>query len=163
VLAKFDQLSDRVSMGLTRETPDSHTSSGISAKALFQTIQRIISDNDRMHTEVEDKTASVDKLRDQLNDLSQRNQKIVDENNRYIEERNRNYNDSTNVHKKKMDELIDQKEALQIEISDAAGALAAANRRFENIKKKYMNLSEEFNSTKQDLEQEKKIEREGES
>jgi hypothetical protein len=38
-----------------RTTGDTHTSSGISAKALLSTVTRIVSDNERLHTESVDK------------------------------------------------------------------------------------------------------------
>jgi D-ribose pyranose/furanose isomerase RbsD len=99
----------------------------------------------------------VEKMRSQVSDLMERNAKIVDENNIYIQERNTSYNDFTNAHKKKMAELEDAKESLQIEVSNAATELAKAGRRYENLKKQALNMQDEFNSTKEDLERERSL------
>jgi D-ribose pyranose/furanose isomerase RbsD len=61
------------------------------------------------------------------------------------------------VHKKKFDELTDLKEALQIEVSNAAADLAKAGRRYENLKKQALNMQEEFNATKEEFEREKQL------
>jgi FKBP-type peptidyl-prolyl cis-trans isomerase len=157
VIAKVDQLTDRMSISLGRDSSEMHVANGISARALLQTIQRIVTDNDRLHQEVEDKTHLVEKMRSQVSDLMERNAKIVDENNIYIQERNTSYNEFTNTHKKKMAELEDTKESLQIEVSNAATELAKAGRRYENLKKQALNMQDEFNSTKEDLERERSL------
>lgn len=59
--------------------------------------------------------------------------------------------------KKKIDELTDIKEALQIEVSNAAADLAKLGRRYENLKKQALNMQEEFNATKEELERERQL------
>jgi hypothetical protein len=55
VMAKVDQLNDRVTTMWGRDNQDLQVSSGISAQALLHTITRIVEDNERLGREVEEK------------------------------------------------------------------------------------------------------------
>lgn len=51
-----------------------HVGGGISAKALLQTIQNIVTDNERLHKDQEEKAAQLAKARQQVSDLLDKNQ-----------------------------------------------------------------------------------------
>lgn len=60
MLTKVDSLSEKVAIGINNSVRprDTHTSAGISAKALLNTITRIVVDNERLHSEVVEKVSA---------------------------------------------------------------------------------------------------------
>jgi len=85
---------------------------------LLQTIQRIVQENERLSGETDTKSQRIEKLTDQVNELIQKNQSVVDENNRYYQDRNRNLHLISEETKKQIDKLTDERDQLQIELAD---------------------------------------------
>lgn len=78
--SKLDLVADRVAqLQAAQATQDMHVGGGISARALLQSIVRIVQDNERIQAEVTEKQQDVDKMRDQVQSLLDRNQKLVEE------------------------------------------------------------------------------------
>lgn len=81
-----------------QQTQDMHVGGGVSARALLQSIVRIVQDNERVQQEVVDKQAQVDKMRDQVQTLLDRNQKLAEESSNYASERTQTFKENSVAH-----------------------------------------------------------------
>lgn len=61
------------------------------------------------------------------------------------------------LHQKQIDALTDERDALQIELSEAAANLTAAGRKFQTLKQRYTTLAEEYTQLQNDHAREIKM------
>eukprot|EP01129_Flabellula_baltica_P004969 TRINITY_DN1770_c0_g1_i2.p1 TRINITY_DN1770_c0_g1~~TRINITY_DN1770_c0_g1_i2.p1 ORF type:complete len:1620 (-),score=545.91 TRINITY_DN1770_c0_g1_i2:25-4314(-) len=153
ISTKMDRVQERLNNHVPERPKDSNVN-GISAKALLQTVKRIVIENDRLVSDTDSQTSRINKLQNQVNELLEKNRKIVEENNKYAQQRNHTYQSQSNEYKKLQDQLRDEKENLQIELADAHTKLNTAKRKFEVFKEKYTRLADEYKNTLSSLERE---------
>eukprot|EP01130_Rhizamoeba_saxonica_P012618 TRINITY_DN534_c0_g1_i2.p1 TRINITY_DN534_c0_g1~~TRINITY_DN534_c0_g1_i2.p1 ORF type:complete len:1362 (-),score=457.47 TRINITY_DN534_c0_g1_i2:68-4153(-) len=146
MMVKLDNVSDKINQVSYREN-DTHLVAGISAKALLQTVQRIVGDNERLSAETEQKSARVDRLTSQVQDLIEQNQIIKDENDKYLDERNQKSQNYSAKVKKQIDTLRDENHSLQIDLTESSANLERSTRRFEKLKAKHMKLNQYYQKT----------------
>jgi len=161
VIAKVDQLNDRVNIMFGRETQDLQVSSGISAQALLHTITRIVEDNERLGREVEEQSESLAKATNQVTSLLEENQRALVSTSRVDEERNTIFNTLQQQQKKKIDQLIDERENLQIEMGHITSDMAKIDQENNKLRKKYTTIVEELQIVREEADRERKLKEAG--
>jgi hypothetical protein len=129
----------------TMFTKNKDLGGGVTAKVLLQTIARIVGENERMLAELGARDERIEHLTSKFNKLHETNQRVIDENNRFMEERTSNFKTATDSQIRQLEQFREEKTALEME-------LTSANRQFQTLKRSFTNVSNELETLKEEME-----------
>ena len=118
---------------------------GVTAKVLLQSVARIVGENEKMLEEIAARDTRIDSLTLKLNALHDTNQRVIDENTKFMEERTTGFKQATDSQLRQLETFREEKTQLEME-------LTSANRQFQTLKRSFTNVSTELETLKEEME-----------
>lgn len=118
---------------------------GVTAKVLLQSVARIVGENEKMLEEISSRDSRIDSLTLKLNALHDTNQRVIDENTKFMEERTTGFKQATDSQLRQLETFREEKTQLEME-------LTSANRQFQTLKRSFTNVSTELETLKEEME-----------
>jgi len=95
---------------------------------LLRNVQRMLTDNDRLKKELNDKVARIEAQNERISELIAKNERLVDERNSMLERRNEALRNTTEQSSEVLQRIQAQKAALETEITNVQSELSTAQR-----------------------------------
>ncbi|XP_074654380.1 FK506-binding protein 15-like isoform X2 [Tubulanus polymorphus] len=150
VTDKLDRIMDKV------DSLHTHTMSQASVHnnmpnmetaMLFQNLQRIIQDNDRLKKDLFEKSQKIEQQNDKITELLSRNQSYVERSNKDLEDRHQSMNLSTTQTHSRVLQLEQEKVSLASQLADMTGQVSNLQLEIRDMKLKNSEIKQQLHDT----------------